>query len=164
MLRLALLAALVSTAAQAAETDTQTLPKAFGSAAFGMWTRIAETVDTRLTPEALLRALATCRQDPQRMVSGTLIMPRGQYAVRADLASRDVVAIAAAKASGKRGRASPWALATDRGYRAVAFVTRGEGKKARHFMLDETGIYLRCGDVPKAFAPKAEPTEETPAG
>ena len=145
-------------AVSAKESDA--LPAAFRKAALGVWARIATDVGGRIEPETLALALATCRQDPSAMRTGTVIMPRGKYVVRADTTTRDVTAIAAAKAGETRGLANPWALATDRGYAAVAFVTRGKGAGARHFMLDDTGVYLRCGGLPKGVSRPAEPSDD----
>ena len=152
MLRHALLVFALCAPAAARAEEPDVLPAAFRKAAIGVWARIGTDLRQGVERDSLLRALAACRQDPTAMREGTIIMPRGKYVVRANMGTREVVAIAAAKAGQRRGRADPWALATDRGYTAVAFVSRGGGAEARRFMLDSTGIYLRCGGLPKASA------------
>ena len=158
MLRRALPLMLLLAAGPAAAGE-KALPDAFQKVATGLWTRVASDLRDGPDRNALLRAIATCGSATAR-TSGTLMMPRNKLFVRADLATNVVTAIAAAKAGRKRGAATPWALATDRGYRAVAFVSRGRGAKARHFMLDDTGVYLRCGGLPKPLEEKARAPEE----
>lgn len=137
----------------------EALPDEFRASAYGVWTHLASDVRQELGREMLARALATCGQGDV-LTRGTVIMPKGKYVVRANLSANTAVAIAAAKAGRKRGASTPWALATDKGYTAVAFVSRGKGTKARQFMLDETGVYLRCGGLPKRLQP--EPREAKP--
>ena len=142
-----------ASAGEPASSPDEPIPKEFRDAAYGVWTRLAGSVEERLTAEALGRALMTCGGRAARRPSGTVIMPKGRFVVRADIATGELVAIAAAKPGRRRGKAAPWALATDRGYRAIAFVTRGAGERSRRFMLDDTGVHLRCGNIPKTLLP-----------
>ena len=163
MLRHALPALLVLLPAPASAAE-KPVPDGFRAAAYGVWTHLAADPKSDLDRKALLKAAAICRQNTGEMARGTVIMPRGKFVVRADMATKTYVAIAAAKPGKARGQVRPWALATDRGYRAIAFVSRGKGAGARRFMLDDTGVYLRCGALPKgAEAPDRTDAEGAPA-